>query len=122
MRWNEVTVYLKIGRLRGPLVLRRTPKYLRFVITGSDWKTLDALDMLDDAPRDGETVIAAVKVDESSVHYDYTEKATGRRRGTWERTATYKAVTDRPSRETLRDTTMWQAWVTEKMKDAEPKG
>jgi hypothetical protein len=112
-RWNQTRVFLKVGSLRGPLTLKRhpLPKFLRFVLTGSDWKTLDALDQLDDAPRPGEFVIAAVKADESSVHFDGYRG--GKRAGWWERTATYERVPDQPPQDVLTDTARWQAWATE---------
>lgn len=116
MRWQETEVYLRLGSSRGPLTLRRVPKYLRLVVRGSDWATLDALDQLDDAPREGEYVIAARKRDESSVHLDGYKD--GRRCGWWVRTATYEPVADSPPQDVLRDTEQWRAWcVAEQAKE-----
>jgi hypothetical protein len=113
MRWTETQVSLKLGTLRGPLTLKRVPRFLRFVVTGTDWTTLDALDQLDDTPREGEHVIAAEKRDESSVHLDGYKN--GRRCGWWERTATYEPVPDPPPQDVLRDTAKWQAWCVERL-------
>jgi hypothetical protein len=118
MRWDQTTVFLRLGTTRGPLTLRRVPRFLRFVVRGTDWATLDALDQLDDEPAAGETVIAAEKADESSVHLDYTERKTGRRRGLWERTATYAPVADPPADDVLRDTAKWQAWCLARIAEA----
>lgn len=41
-------VWKMLGALRGPLSLERAPQYLQFVLVGTDWKTLDALDQPDD--------------------------------------------------------------------------
>lgn len=112
MRTQTTLVSLKHGTIRGSLSLRRCPKYLRFVITGTDWKTLDALDQLDDEPRDGEYLIAAVKSSEGSVHLDGTRN--GRRFGEWHRTATYETMPDQPSQETMRDRAEWQKWCMER--------
>mgnify|MGYP000626702823 CR=1 FL=1 len=113
MRWNESRVYLSHGGIRGKgLLLKRQPRFLRFVITGTDWETLDALDQLGDTPRDGEYVIAAEKRDESSVHFSgYRD---GKRAGWWERTATYQSVPDQPPQDVLRDTDRWRAWAAER--------
>lgn len=113
MRFNETRVTLRLGTTRGPLTLRRTPTYLRFVVTGTDWATLDALDQLDDAPRPGETVIAARKADESSIHFDGYRN--GKRAGWWERTASYEPVADQPPADVLRDTERWRAWCLEQV-------
>lgn len=121
MRWNETQVFLRLGSTRGPLTLRRTPRFPRFVLTGTDWSTLDALDQLDDTPRPGERVIAAEKRDESSVHYDGVRN--GRRFGEWHRTATYVPVPDPPPQDVLRDTERWRAWCVARMDAAEkPEG
>lgn len=120
MRWQETQVFLKLGTTRGPLTLKRVPRFLRFVLTGADWKTLDALDQLDDAPRAGEHVIAAEKRDESRMHLDGYKN--GRRCGWWENIATYEPVPDPPPQDVLRDTAAWQAWCLERLKATETTG
>lgn len=107
----NAVVSLKVGILRGHLSLARTPKYLRFVMVGADWKTLDALDQLDDSPKPEEHLIAAVKGDESTVHIDGIRN--GRRFGEWRRCVTYHLVPEQPDQETMRDREKWQAWCLE---------
>ena len=103
-------VYLDTGGGRVSLTLKRAPKYLRFVMRGTDYATLDALDQWDDQPRDGETVYAAVIAYSSDVHLSCRDKD-GRRYGRREKTATYELVPEQPDQETLRDTARWQAWA-----------
>lgn len=40
------TAILRVGISRKPLQLERAPTFLRFVMVGSDWETLDALDQI----------------------------------------------------------------------------
>lgn len=88
------------------LVLKRTPKYLRFTVEG---KTVDALDQLDDTPRPTERIFAAVKDDaEGSMHLD--RFVGGRRTGEWYRTVNYTLVPNQPADEILRDSAKWQEW------------
>ena len=67
----------------GSLSLQRTPKYLRFTYSGAGIaacsRTWDALDQLDDEPRAGETLMAAVLKGRGNMHIDRTVK--GRRVG-----------------------------------------
>ncbi len=106
-------VHLKLGSLRGPLSLERAPKYLRFVLQGSKWETLDALDQPDDAPADGEKCYAAIQVDSSNVHVDGYRN--GKRFGEWHKTATYKLVEDQPTQEQMADYEQWKAWCMDQM-------
>lgn len=100
-------VSLRVGTLRGRLSLYRTPKYLRFVMAGADWDTLDALDQLDDTPREGEQVMAAALGKRGSVHVCRRGKG---QKSSWHRTATYHLLPEQPSQEVLRNTAQWQAW------------
>lgn len=119
-RWNESHVFLSHGGIRGRgLLLKRQPRLLRFVLTGTDWGTLDALDQLDDTPKAGEYVIAAEKRDESSVHFSGTRN--GKRAGWWERAATYESVPDQPPQDVLRDTERWRTWCQERIAAEGPK-
>lgn len=104
-------VFLRVGILRGSLSLARTPKYMRFVMVGSDWKTLDALDQLDDEPKEGEYLIAGVIAEQSTVHIDGVRD--GRRFGEWRRCVTYAMVAEQPSQDVMRDRAQWQAWCVE---------
>ena len=96
--------------LRHPLFkkmlgLTRAPKYLRFVFSGSaSSPNFDALDLLDDSPRDGETVIAARQRRKTVVHIDYTDRP-AENRECWE----YEPM-DVPA-DVLRDTKKWQEWA-----------
>ena len=103
-------VSLRVGVSRGMLPLRRTPKFLRFVLTGSDWATLDALDQLDDEPREGEHVVAAVLKESSTMHLDGVRN--GRRFGAWRKVVTYEPVTPQPPQDLLRDAAKWREWAT----------
>lgn len=107
------TTFLKLGSLRGPLNLERAPRFLRFVMQGSKWDTLDALDQPDDAPRDGEKCYAAEQVDSTNVHFSGYRN--GKRFGEWRKTATYKLVEDQPAQEVMRDWEQWKVWCEEQM-------
>lgn len=103
------SVFLQHGRSRGPLTLKRTPTYLRFVMRGVNWDSLDALDQLDDSPADDERILAAVLRDKSMVHLDGTTQG-GRRTAWWIPTYTYVLVQPQPPDDTMRDTHKWRAW------------
>lgn len=108
-RWGVTTiVHLRLGSLRGPLNLERTPRYLRFVIQGAKWETLDALDQPVDSPDGGEKCYAAIRTESSSVHVDGYRN--GKRFGEWHKTATYELVADQPSQEQMADYEQWKAW------------
>lgn len=106
-------VHLKLGTLRGGLSLARTPLYLRFVMQGSKWETLDALDQPEDVATEAEKLYAAIKVDSSNVHVDGIRN--GKRFGEWHKTATYKLVDDQPSQEMMRDYVRWCEWCMGKL-------
>lgn len=108
-------VCLRVGvKIKKTICLSRSPIFLRFVMVGTDWETLDALDQVTDTPRENERVLAAVKSDESTVHIDRV--LNGRRCGEWRRMVTYELVKEQPSQELLRDSTQWQQWVQEEWK------
>ena len=102
------------GTTKGPsLRLNRNPLplYLRFVMVGTCWETLDALDQLDDTPKDSERVVVAEKRgDIGRMHAFGNKKVTG-----WYDTITYDLIQPQPEQDTLRDTERWRAWVLERM-------
>lgn len=115
MRTQSFWVFLMLGSARGPLVLKRAPRLLRFVLTGSDWKTLDALDQLDDEPKPEERVIAAERRGGyGAVHTDGRDKQ-GRRTAEWYTTADYEYIPDQPPQDVLRDRARWEAWCWERV-------
>jgi len=99
---------------RGPLNLERTPLYLRFTVKGADFKTLDALDQLDDAARPEETIIPAKWLHSETVHLDGVRD--GKRFGEWHKTAEYETVECELSQEQLRDNQQWREWCTKQAK------
>lgn len=117
-------VFLKVVYVREvpPLVLTRDPlpKFLRFVVTGDDWQTLDALDQLDDEPKAVERVIAA-KMDgkPGTLHLDRWQKGRGRV-GEWYRTADYWPVAEQPPDDVLRDREKWRAWCLAEVAKGSP--
>lgn len=114
---TETIVQLRVGVSRKPLRLARAPLYLRFVMRGGDWNTLDALDQPDDAPQDGETVYAAIQVDVGSVHID--GKRNGRRFAKWMKHATYELLPSQPSQEVMMDWSRWQEFCESQSTGAE---
>lgn len=90
------------------LNLVRAPLFLRVVGSGGKW---DALDQPADAPREGEAVHAYRRLSkDGTVHLDYTEKGTGRRRGVTLAMATYGHLAEQPADAVLRDNGLWRAW------------
>jgi hypothetical protein len=102
-------VHLRLaGVTRGTLQLRRIPKYLRFTWKNSDWKTLDALDQLDDTPHEDEQLMVAVLGERGNVHIDGVRN--GRRYGEWRETADYHLLAEQPPQEVLRNSEKWRGW------------
>lgn len=91
------------------LELARAPVYLRAVVNAAGvW---DALDFPGDGPRDSETVYAYRRQgDAGSIHLDYTESRTGRRRGRDIAYAEYRVAPEQPDAATMRDPVLWRAW------------
>jgi hypothetical protein len=100
-----VTVFLDGPAKDVKLMLRRAPHFLRAVQTPrGEW---DALDQLDDTPRDGETVVVYVMVGEPTwMHVRATRGSGGTYRG-----GSYRLVEPQPSADILRDRAQWQAWA-----------
>lgn len=97
------------------LTLSRTPRFLRVVCDGGKsppkW---DALDLLTDAPRDGETLYAYEFVARTgTVHISYRDEH-GRRRGRWESLEEYRVCADQPPQDVMRSTEAWRAWCVER--------
>lgn len=92
------------------LDLARSPLFLR-VARGAKG-TFDALDLLIDTPAPGEVLFAYRRVGhEGTVYLDYTDKATGRRRGRALVMATYAIVAEQPAQEVMQDASLWRAWA-----------
>lgn len=108
------TVYLDGAPPARAIELKRTPRFLRFVIRGTDWGTLDALDQFEDAPAEGERVIVAELKDEFTYHASGTKN--GRRTGWWGRTASYKPMDVQPAADVTHDTARWVLWCEEAAK------
>ncbi len=100
------------------LELKRAPTFLRAVVavappgerTKAAVPVWDALDQLDDSPRDGEVCHAYRKVaDDGWMHIDYRDEK-GRRRGVTLRNATYALVEHQPDQDVMRDNEKWREW------------
>lgn len=111
---RPVQTVLKHPLFRGSLILKRQPKYLRFVCKGiaTCSRNWDALDQLDDVAEEGEHIIAAEKTDSSSVHLDGYRN--GKRFGEWRETATYTPIEEQPPQELLADNERWREWCMER--------
>lgn len=90
------------------LQLRRAPMFLR-VVYDRKAKAWDALDQLDDEPKEDELIFAFQKTDNGTVHVDKVVK--GRRVGEWHHTAHYDLVQDQPDDYVMRDSKSWQEWA-----------
>jgi hypothetical protein len=92
-----------------PLLLQRTPKYLRFVksLDGA-W---DALDQIEDSPSADEVVVVGVLDSWTGLHIDRVDPKTRRRGGEWHKMVTYKLPPSQPPSEVLRDNQRWQEWA-----------
>ena len=100
---------LQLGTSRGPLNLDRTPIYLRFVVTGGDFNTLDALDQLDDHARKGETIIPA-KMDGGVGWIHLCCSRNGRRYGERRQFCDYRPVECELTQEQLANNEDWTKW------------
>ena len=106
------------GFLDGPakdqtLCLRRCPLFLRVTSRRKrdGGATFDALDSLADAPADDEAIYTYRRVGGvGSVHLDYTEKKTGRRKGVTYATGEYRIHEPQPPDEVMRDRDQWRQW------------
>ena len=96
------------------LCLRRAPKFLRVVV--SEDGTWDALDLLTDTPRPGETIYAYRLV--SNDGWVHIRRQRG---GGCFVMAKYEFVQPQPDRETLRLNAKWREWATATAKASAPK-
>lgn len=102
-------VVLDFPEFGPPLLLSRTPKYLRFVRSAAgEW---DALDQLDDAPAADEAVIVGVLDGYTSLHIDRVDAKTRRRVGEWLKMLQYKLHDAQPPDDVLRDNDRWREWA-----------
>ena len=109
------TVSLRIGTIRKTLALERAPLFLRFVMVGTDWNTIDALDLATDVPRDGETLYAAKRVETSNVHVDGVRK--GKRFGEWRTCHVYELVDEQPGQDVMADYEAWCKWCYKQVEE-----
>lgn len=92
------------------LRLHRAPLFLRVVIAQDG--TVDALDNLDNEPRDDEAIHVYRRDGEpGTVHIDGTRN--GRRFSEWLITAEYRLHREQPTDETARNNVKWTAWAQE---------
>ena len=92
------------------LELLRMPMPFFLRITKTPDGTIDALDQLDDVPRDDEELFVYVKTeDRGTVHLDGRDKK-GKRFGKWYNPCTYALHEPQPSQETMRGKDAWPAW------------
>ena len=104
------TVRLKDVHPRLPeLSLDRLPIFLRFVISDDDPKTLDALNEVEDYPRNGEVLIPA-RMDGEVGRMHVCRRGPGQR-CEWKQWAEYKPVECPLTQEQLADYGQWCAWV-----------
>jgi hypothetical protein len=94
------------------LMLNRAPVFLRVCVkAGEGANLIDALDMLEDTPAEGETLYAYRRVGSvTTVHLDYTDKKTKKRMGKWFKAAEYRLVPTQPSAATMADSDLWKQW------------
>lgn len=96
------------------LSLRRAPLFLR-VVFGIDGQ-VDALDQLNDQPDPAETItVYRRKGKAGTIHIDYTDKKTRRRRGAWFAYADYKLSPVQPPDDVMRSTEAWRGWCLEQV-------
>ncbi len=107
----STSVILKVGGVQrgASFCIDRVPVYLRFVMVGSDWQTLDALDQPDDEKTPAETVIAAKRISKDRMHVDGVLH--GRRFSEWIETAVYEFINPQPSAEIRNDRARWCEWA-----------
>jgi hypothetical protein len=87
--------------------------FLRVVIDESG--VVDALDQLDDHPKQSETVIAYRRVKDTLTNFHLRCGRESKLKSGWYQAAQYRVIEQQPSEETLRDTAKWQAWCMEQV-------
>ncbi len=97
------------------LQLLRMPMPFFLRITEDKDGEIDALDMLDDEPKDSEKLYAYVKAkDDGTVHVDGRDKH-GKRFGKWYSCCTYRLYGEQPDDATLRGKDSWPKWCMEQV-------
>lgn len=118
MSESRIFVSFRLGSPKKTLLLSRAPLFLRFVVQGTGWRTIDALDQPDDTPAENEHVIGAMREGPIGlVHYDGCRN--GKRFSGWEQCATYMPIVD-VEKNVLRDNEKWRAWCMSRVSAAEP--
>jgi hypothetical protein len=97
------------------LCLRRAPYFLRVVIDADG--PIDALDLLDDATRPGETPYC-YRLTDQPTHAIYCSRGKGCRA---EAIGTYLLHDPQPPEHTMRDNTAWQTWTKGEYERLHPK-
>lgn len=107
-----ILVTLRAGGVPvGPsLHLQRDPALLRFVSSRFP-DSLDALDQLDDTPKDGETVYTARLVKRGRVHLHCARGS--KLPSGWYQTAEYELIDPQPEQAVMRDRDSWEKWARE---------
>lgn len=90
------------------LFLTRFPLFLRVAKNG---ESVDALDMLDDEPAEGEVLLAYRRQGKpTSIHIDYIDKKTRKRASKWLGAADYRMVASQPPADVMADSLKWREW------------
>lgn len=89
------------------LQLRRRPWIMRVVFNGKDW---DALDQLDDVPKDGEKIHAYKLIETRGQIHITTKDKQGRRSGGWYLAGLYALSELQPLDNIARSTELWREW------------
>ena len=108
-------VTLRLGRITKTLRLDRMCVYLRFVVTGSNWSTLDALNEVGDKAEPGETIIPA-KIDGQIGTMFIDGMRDGKRFGERRQFASYIPVECPLTQKQLADNNQWAAWCDSQAK------
>ena len=87
------------------LDLKRSPLYLR-VTHDPRAQKFDALDQLEDEPREGETVFAYLRVHDGGMVHLHRRNGCGG----WFSCATYQFLESQPTATILRDSAQWREW------------
>lgn len=100
------------------LMLHRAPVFLRVCVKPSEHAAeIDCLDMLEDVPAVGEALYAYRRVGKpTSMHIDYTDKVTRKRKAKWLLAAEYRVVKNQPSSDTMNATQSWRDWCLAEIK------
>lgn len=103
------------------LMLNRAPVFIRVCVkAGEHAAEVDALDMLEDQPAEGETLYAYRRVGKpTSIHIDYTDKVTRKRKAKWLLAAEYRVVPNQPTAVVMANSDLWKEWCLNNWKGKE---